>query len=68
MDSRKFVIKESLLILAGQAVCCAVMVGIFALLGKYDSTVLLGAVVGAAVATLNFFFMALEGSPGFAPS
>ena len=59
MDSRKFVIKESLLILAGQAVCCAVMVGIFALLGNYDTSVLLGALFGGLIATLNFFFMAV---------
>ena len=59
MDSRKFVIKESLLILAGQAVCCAVMVGIFALLGSFDTTVLWGALFGALIATLNFFFMAV---------
>lgn len=59
MDSRKFVIKESLLILAGQAVCCAVMVGIFALLGNYDTSVLLGALFGGLIATLNFFFMAI---------
>ena len=59
MDSRKFVIKESLLILAGQAVCCAVMVGIFALLGSYDTTVLLGSIFGGIIATLNFFFMAV---------
>ena len=30
MDSRKFVIKQTLLILAGQAVCVAAMLGIFA--------------------------------------
>lgn len=59
MDSRKFVIKESLLILAGQAVCVAVMIGIFALLGKFDSTVLLGGIFGGIIATLNFFFMAV---------
>ena len=35
------------------------MVGIFALLGKFDSTVLLGAVVGTVLAALNFFFMAV---------
>ena len=62
MDSRKFVIKESLLILAGQAVCCAVMVGIFALLGSYDTTVLLGGIFGGIIATLNFFFMAVAAS------
>ena len=59
MDSRKFVIKQTLLILAGQAVCVAVMIAIFALLGHFDSTVLLGGVFGGIIATLNFFFMAV---------
>lgn len=59
MDSRKFVIKETLLILAGQAVCVAAMIGIFALLGHFDSTVLLGGIFGGLIATLNFFFMAI---------
>lgn len=59
MDSRKFVIKQTLLILAGQAVCVAVMIGIFALLGHFDSTVLLGGIFGGIIATLNFFFMAV---------
>lgn len=59
MDSRKFVIKESLLILAGQAICVAVMIGIFALLDHYDRSVLLGGIFGGLIATLNFFFMAV---------
>lgn len=59
MDSRKIVIKESAVVLAGVALCSAAMTGIFALLGKYDSTVALGALVGTVVATLNFFFMAV---------
>lgn len=59
MDSRKFVIKETLLIFSGQVVCCAVMVGVFALLGKFDSTVILGALFGGILSTLNFFFMAV---------
>lgn len=58
MDSRKYVIKESLVILAGQAICVAVMIGIFALLGYYDRTVLLGGIFGGLLATANFFFMA----------
>ena len=62
MDSRKFVITETAIIFAGELICSAAMVGIFALLGKYDSTVLFGAVVGALAATLNFFFMALIAS------
>ena len=59
MDSRKIVIKESVTVLAGVSLCSAAMVGIFVLLGKFDSAVLLGAVVGAAAASLNFFFMAV---------
>jgi F0F1-type ATP synthase assembly protein I len=59
MDSRKIVLKESAFVLAGVALCSAVMVGIFALLGHFDSTVALGALVGTIVAVLNFFFMAV---------
>ena len=59
MDSRKLVIKESMIVLLGVTLCSAAMVGIFALLGKFDSTVLLGALVGTVLATLNFFFMAM---------
>ena len=59
MDSRKIVLKESAFVLAGVTLCSAVMVGIFALLGHFDSTVALGALVGTIVAVLNFFFMAV---------
>jgi len=59
MESRKIVIKESVTVLTGVSLCSAAMVGIFALLGKFDSAVLLGAVVGAVAASLNFFFMAV---------
>jgi len=62
MDFRKSLLIETGTVLLGEAVCSAAMVGIFALLGKYDSTVLLGAIVGAEAATLNFFFMALVAS------
>ena len=59
MDSRKLVIKESAIVLLGTSLCSAAMVGIFALLGKFDSTILLGALVGTILSTLNFFFMAV---------
>lgn len=60
MDSRKLVLKQTGLIALGQAVCVGAMIGIFALLGYYDRTVLLGGIAGGAVATLNFFFMAIS--------
>ena len=59
MDSRKFVLTETAIIAAGQAICVGVMIGIFALLGKFDTSVWLGGVAGGALAVINFFFMAM---------
>ena len=59
MDSRKFVIQKSLLILLGQAICVALMLGIFYLLGRFDRSVVLGGIFGGFIATANFFFMAV---------
>ena len=60
MDSRKFVLRQTLLIVIGQAIGVGVMLGIFALLGRLDYTVVLGGLIGALVALLNFFFMAVS--------
>ena len=62
MDSRKLVFRETVVVLIGEAVCTGVMFGIFALLSRFDSTVLLGGIVGAALSVLNFFFMAVIAS------
>ena len=59
MDSRKFVLKETGIIALGQAICVAVMIGVFALLGHYDRSVLIGGIAGGILAILNFFFMAI---------
>lgn len=59
MDSRKYVLKQTGTVFLGVLLAGAAMVGVFALLGYYDSTVLLGAAVGVLVAVLNFFFMAV---------
>ena len=59
MDSRKFVIHKTLLILLGQAICVAIMLGIFALLDRFDRSVMLGGIFGGLIATGNFFFMAV---------
>lgn len=60
MESRKLVFSQTLLVLAGEIFLSAVMVGIFALAGHFDRSVLLGAVVGALLAAANFFLMALS--------
>lgn len=59
MDSRKFVIRKSLLILLGQTVCVSIMLGIFFLLDRFDRSVVLGGIFGGLIATANFFFMAV---------
>lgn len=59
MDSRKLVLKETAIILLGEAICVAAMIGIYALLGFYDTDVLLGGIAGALIAAANFFFMAM---------
>ena len=59
MDSRKMVLTQTGIVALGQIVGIAVMVGIFALLGQFNYTVLLGAMAGGIVATGNFLFMAI---------
>lgn len=59
MDSRKLVLTETGIVAAGQVVCTAAMMGVFALLHQFDTTVLLGGIVGALVAIGNFFAMAM---------
>ena len=60
MDSRKYVLTQTGIIAIGQAVGLGVMLGVFALLNRLDYTVVLGGVIGALVALLNFFFMAVS--------
>ena len=59
MDMRKFVLRQTGLVALGEAVGVAAMLGIFALLGYFDKTVLLGGMVGGVVAVGNFFAMAI---------
>ena len=59
MDSRKYVVRETLRVALGVAVCVAAMIGIFALLGRFSREVVLGGIVGGLVAVGNFFFMAV---------
>ena len=50
---------KTAIITIGQVLCVAAMFGIFALLGKFDQTVLWGGILGGVLAILNFFFMAI---------
>lgn len=62
MGTRKIVLKETAVVLIGQAVCVLAMLGIFALLSKFSVSVLLGGIAGGILATANFFFMAVGAS------
>lgn len=62
MDPRKIVFQETAIVAVGELICTAAMVGIFALMGYFDTGVMLGAVVGAVLATGNFLFMAIGAS------
>lgn len=62
MDSRKIVYRETAVIAVGVAVCTAVMLAVYALLGRFDTGVLLGGLVGTVLSIGNFFFMAVSTS------
>lgn len=62
MDSRKIVLHETLVVAAGTALCTALMVGVYALLGFLDRSVVLGAAAGAVLSIGNFFIMAVTAS------
>lgn len=59
MDSRKIVLRETAIIAIGEVICCAIMVGVFALLGQFDTSVLWGALIGCVLTVANFFVMAV---------
>lgn len=60
MNSRKLVLVETGIVAIGQIVCTGLMFGAFALLHSFDTTVLLGGIIGALVSIGNFFVMAMS--------
>lgn len=59
MDVRKELLRQTGIVALGEALGVAAMMGIFALLGKFDMGVLWGGLVGGLVAIANFFVMAI---------
>ncbi len=52
-------IKETLFIAIGEALCSLAVCGVFLLIGKYDTSVLLGSVLGSLVIIVNFLIMSI---------
>lgn len=57
MEDRKFILSQTVLVLAGELILSAVMVALFALLGHYGAGVLPGAVAGSLIAALNHMIL-----------
>ena len=59
MDSRKYVLKQTAIVALGQVLCVGAMIGIFALVGQLDRSVVLGGIVGGVLSVVNFLVMAI---------
>ena len=60
MNSRTFILRETLYLLIGEVICSAIIAGIYALIGRYSTGVLLGVLVGAVLGTFNFFMLGVS--------
>ena len=60
MDGTKFVKRETIGIAVGEMLLVGVMIAVFAILGKFNWTVLVGGIVGGGLTILNFYIMALN--------
>lgn len=60
MNPRKFILRQTALLALGELICCAAMVGIFAMLGYLNYKVFVGGGLGILLALGNFFFMAIS--------
>lgn len=59
MGKNSLIWKDVAVVALGQTICTAVMVGIFALLGYFDMSVVFGGVAGALISTANYFLLYL---------
>ena len=60
MNSRTFIMRETLYLLLGELLCSAIIVGIYALLGSLKPNVIWGVLVGSVLSTANFFMLGVS--------
>ncbi len=59
MDTRKIILRETAVVAAGELICTAIMLGVFAALGCFSVGVVLSGLGGCAIMIVNYFFMAV---------
>ena len=59
MKLQKAVVDETRRIAIGSAIGTLIMLAVFAAIGRFDSTVVLGALLGYVTAVLNFFLLSV---------
>ena len=62
MSTRNPVYRETAAIAIGEVLCVGLMLGIYALAGRLDRSVVLGGMLGGLLCICNFFFMAVGAS------
>jgi len=62
MDAKKFIYRETALIAVGEFILVGLMLAVFAILGEFDGSVLIGGLAGGILTVANFFVMALNAS------
>lgn len=60
MNTRREVFQETGIVLLGELIVYAIMIGVFALADALDASVWLGGAVGVVLAVGNFFLMAMN--------
>lgn len=59
-QQNKIPLRETLFLTVGEIITGAVIIAVYLLIGKFDYTVITGAVLGGAVTVLNFLFLAIS--------
>lgn len=60
MSSRTFILRETALLLLGELLCSAMIVGIYALLDKLQPAVIWGVLAGSVLSAANFFMLGVS--------
>lgn len=60
MNSRTFILRETFYLLLGELICSAAIIGIYAMLGALEPSVIWGVLVGTLLGASNFFMLGVS--------